>query len=101
MAKDLARLDSELAVLRRELDSLLAQQKHKYFYDVLGLKQIELWRLCRATKRVKRNKEVFITSSSTTEDYTSAVDADSSDLEFYDVSDDETADRINGDLVIF
>jgi heme/copper-type cytochrome/quinol oxidase subunit 2 len=29
MAKDLARLNNELAVLRRELDSLLAQQKQK------------------------------------------------------------------------
>lgn len=30
MAKDLARLDNELAVLRRELDKLMTQQKDKY-----------------------------------------------------------------------
>ncbi|XP_068901551.1 regulator of microtubule dynamics protein 1-like isoform X3 [Tenebrio molitor] len=72
MAKDLARLNNELAVLRRELDSLLAQQKQK------------------ATKRGKRNKrESLISTSTATEDYASAFDADSSDLEFYDVSDEE------------
>ncbi|XP_044260504.1 regulator of microtubule dynamics protein 1-like [Tribolium madens] len=74
MAKDLARLDNELSVLRRELDNLLAAQRQK------GLKRAK-----------KTKKSESFASSTTTEDYSSAVDADSSDLEFYDVSDDEGA----------
>ncbi|EFA04976.1 regulator of microtubule dynamics protein 2 [Tribolium castaneum] len=69
MAKDLARLDTELSVLRRELDTLLATQRQK------GLKR---------AKKTKKSE-----SFASSEDYSSAVDADSSDLEFYDLSDDE------------
>ncbi|RZC31810.1 hypothetical protein BDFB_012671, partial [Asbolus verrucosus] len=90
MAKDLARLDNELTVLRQELNALLAMQKQKYFYHTPH-SQFLSRSISRASKRGKRNKKVesLIASSVTSEDYASAVDGDSSDLEFYDVSDDE------------
>lgn len=103
MARDLARLNNELAVLRKELDVLLSQQKQKYFYHGAGFTDIELKNFCRVVKRrPKRSKEgrSFNASSTTTEDYTSAVDGESSDLEFYDVSDNEL-EETSPDLVSY
>ncbi|KAJ8976753.1 hypothetical protein NQ317_019416 [Molorchus minor] len=60
MAKDLARLDQELSKVKEELDQLLMQKKEKKVKP----------------RRIRH-------------DYLSASNADSSDLEFYDVSDDE------------
>ncbi|KAJ8965745.1 hypothetical protein NQ314_003923 [Rhamnusium bicolor] len=73
MAKDLARLDHELAQVKRELGQLLIQKKER-------------------TSKFKRSRNVNKANSvisTTTDDYLSASNLDSSDLEFYDVSDDE------------
>lgn len=58
----------------------------------------------RKTRRT-RSTSVVSNSTTTTEDYASALDIDSSDLEFYDVSDDEDSaktvtplDRVLGDI---
>lgn len=55
---------------------------------------------CRSGKSRKRvNKANSIVSSSTTDDYLSASNMDSSDMEFYDVSDDEIDNSLNLDAV--
>lgn len=99
MAKDLARLDSELAVLRRELDNILTTQRQKYFYNLTTNAQLQLPGMFRGQKRAKKPKRVdsFLSRSTVSDDYISA--ADSSDLEFYDVSSDEGDNLTNLDLV--
>ncbi|VEN56724.1 unnamed protein product [Callosobruchus maculatus] len=76
MAKDLARLDQELSQVKRELHLLLVEKQEK------GNKQ-------RKNRSVKKANSVLSTTTTATEDYNSASGYDSSDLEFYDVSDEE------------
>ncbi|KAJ8958419.1 hypothetical protein NQ318_002201 [Aromia moschata] len=83
MAKDLARLDQELTQVKRELEQLLSKKNEK-------------------TVKSKRsrtvNKANSVVSNSTVDDYLSASNVDSSDLEFYDVSDDEV-EAVSSNLI--
>nr|CAH7731261.1 unnamed protein product [Callosobruchus chinensis] len=86
MAKDLARLDQEVSQMKKELHILLEKQEK-------NTKQ-------RRNRSVRKANSVISTTTSATEDYNSVSGFDSSDLEFYDVSDEEldgpTANSTNG-----
>ncbi|XP_072382609.1 regulator of microtubule dynamics protein 1-like isoform X2 [Diabrotica undecimpunctata] len=73
MAKDLARLDQELSQVRKELDHLLTKTSEK----------------SNKSRRSKVKKANSIVSTSTGDEYLSSTNLDSSDLEFYDLSDNE------------
>ncbi|CAH1164709.1 unnamed protein product [Phaedon cochleariae] len=81
MAKDLARLDQELGQVRRELDQLLTKKRTKPHK-------------ARGSKTVSKANSMI----SGSEDYMSASNLDSSDLEFYDLSDDEPTVTSSTDL---
>ncbi|KAL3270687.1 hypothetical protein HHI36_021215 [Cryptolaemus montrouzieri] len=82
MAQDLARLDSELSFVRRELDKLMQQQSER----------------SSKTKRIRRSTKANSVITSTTSEFMSAGDLESSDLEFYDVSDEETDQSMSNPL---
>ncbi|CAH0549787.1 unnamed protein product [Brassicogethes aeneus] len=71
MAKDMARMDKELSIVKKDLQDLMNKKRE------------------RTLKSRKSRKANSIISSSTNDDYLSASNMDSSDLEFYDVSEDE------------
>uniref|UniRef100_V5I9V0 Regulator of microtubule dynamics protein 1 n=1 Tax=Anoplophora glabripennis TaxID=217634 RepID=V5I9V0_ANOGL len=73
MARDLARLDHELSQVKKELDQLLTKKKEKPHKP-------------RKTRQVSKANSIL---STTTDDYLSGSNVDSSDLEFYDLSDNE------------
>lgn len=77
--KELARLDQQMNCLRADLSQLLASQK-----SAKGKKK-------SSSVHARRNHA----PSSVSDDYTSATDFESSDLEFYDLSDDEDTLRID------
>ncbi|XP_044762624.1 regulator of microtubule dynamics protein 1-like [Coccinella septempunctata] len=74
MAQDLVRLDNELTKVRKELEKLMQKQSE---------------RSARA-KRVKNPGKANSVITSTTSEFMSTGDLESSDLEFYDVSDEES-----------
>lgn len=74
MARDLARLDQELSQVRRELDQLLVKPSEKS---------------SRSRKSRILKKAASVVSASTGDEYLSSANLDSSDLEFYDLSDNE------------
>ncbi|XP_056645167.1 regulator of microtubule dynamics protein 1-like isoform X1 [Diorhabda sublineata] len=80
MAKDLARLDQELSQVRRELDQLLVKTSEKSNRS-------------KKTRIIKKASSVV--SASTADEYLSSTNMDSSDLEFYDLSDDENVNNTN------
>lgn len=92
MARDLARLDNELCQVKRELELLLKQKHEKLDYFFMYYHYLRF--LCLRSFKSRRNKNVTkansVISNSTTDDYLSASNLDSSDLEFYDVSDHES-----------
>ncbi|CAG9857545.1 unnamed protein product [Phyllotreta striolata] len=75
MAKDLARLDQELSQVRKELDQVLKKSSDR---SLKGR---------RAKSSIKKANSAV--SSSTLDEYLSSTNLDSSDLEFYDLSDNE------------
>ncbi|CAH2001251.1 unnamed protein product [Acanthoscelides obtectus] len=76
MAKELARLDQEVSQVKREVQQLMVQKNEK------SLKP-------KRSRNVRKANSILSTTTTVTEDYNSAVSIDSSDLEFYDVSDEE------------
>jgi len=70
MAQDLARLDQQLSGMQKELEQLRALQKEK------------------SAQRVKRSKRPS-SNAQGTDEYASAPELDSSDMEFYDLSDED------------
>lgn len=85
MAQDLARLDRELSNVKRELQKLLEEKVEKK-------KNLKL-------KSVKANSTIS-GASTVSDDYLSSTNLDSSDLEFYDVSDDEGDQNKNVGMVL-
>ncbi|CAG9767728.1 unnamed protein product [Ceutorhynchus assimilis] len=82
MAKDLARLEREMAKIKLDLQQLQAQKSE---------------RPIRPKRTHKSNtKKANSIISNTTDDYLSAANLDSSDLEFYDVTDEENTEPENG-----
>ncbi|KAJ8916674.1 hypothetical protein NQ315_000319 [Exocentrus adspersus] len=75
MARDLARLDHELSVVKRELEQLTVKKKEK----------------SHKSRKSRASSKANSVLSASTDDYTSASNIDSSDLEFYDLSDNENA----------
>ncbi|XP_045465366.1 regulator of microtubule dynamics protein 1-like isoform X2 [Harmonia axyridis] len=73
MAQDLVRLNSELTKVRKELEKLMQKQSE---------------RSARA-KRLRNPGKANSVITSTTSEFMSAGDIESSDLEFFDVSDEE------------
>lgn len=82
MAKDLARLEKEMSVLKSELQTLQSKQSTE-----------RKTRTKRSNRLSSQRTNSVITG--TTDEYLSASNADSSDLEFYDLSDDETSLAVN------
>ncbi|XP_066255847.1 regulator of microtubule dynamics protein 1-like isoform X2 [Euwallacea similis] len=80
MAKDLARLEKDMSKLKFELQQLQSQQSTE-----------RKGRLKRPTKAKKTNSVI----SNTTDEYFSASNIDSSDMEFYDLSEDESSQVTN------
>lgn len=77
MARDLARLDREVIKLRTELQQLQNRTN------------TERQTRTRRSNSKTNNKKANSVLSTTTDDYLSASNMDSSDMEFYDVSEDE------------
>ncbi|KAI4454572.1 hypothetical protein MML48_9g00016695 [Holotrichia oblita] len=74
MSQDLARMSRQLSMMRLELDQLRATQTRD---DRKG------------KKNKKRLNSIVSTTTTSTEDFRSALDLDSAEEEFYDLSDEE------------
>lgn len=93
--KDLARLENEISQLKLQLQQLQNQAHIERLISVLQQFQVKVTHVyCRRIRPKRPNKsharKANSIVSTTTDDYLSAANLDSSDLEFYDLSDEES-----------
>lgn len=91
LSQDLARLDQQVSVMRRELEQLRALQRDKYerLFIFWLMSYVFSVRSSSKANKLRRSRPASVVSSAG-DDYLSAADIDSSDVEFYDLSDDES-----------